>query len=56
MEGHCRYRIGTESPIWRRPILLDRSDLILTGLFDPYFLRSLYVAVGLIYTIYRPTV
>jgi len=33
---HCRYRIGTESPIRRRPILLDRSDLILAGSFDPY--------------------
>jgi len=33
-EGHCRYRIGTESPIPRRPILLDRSDLILAGSFD----------------------
>ena len=31
----CRYRIGTESPIRRRPILLDRSDLILAGSFDP---------------------
>ena len=27
--------IGTESPIWRPPILLDRSDLILAGSFDP---------------------
>jgi len=35
MEGHCRYGIGTESPIRRRPILLDWSDLILAGSFDP---------------------
>ena len=36
MEGHCQYRIDTESPIQRRPILLDQSDLILAGSFDPY--------------------
>jgi len=36
MEGHCRYRMDTESLIRRRPILLDRSDLILAGSFDPY--------------------
>ena len=45
MEGRCRYRIGTESPIRRRPILLDRSDLILAGSFDPYF-SSLVLLVG----------
>jgi len=28
--------IGTESPIPRPPILLDRSDLILAGSFEPY--------------------
>ena len=27
--------IGTESPIRRPPILLDRSDLISAGSFDP---------------------
>ena len=36
MEGHSRYRIDTESPIQKRPILLDRSDLILAESFDPY--------------------
>jgi len=35
IEHHCWYQIGTGSPKLRRPILLDRSDLILVGLFDP---------------------
>ena len=39
MEGHCRYQIVTESPTQRRPILLDRSDLLLAGSFDPYYDR-----------------
>jgi len=36
IERHCWYHVGTGSPKWRWPILLERSDLILTGSFDPY--------------------
>jgi len=49
MEGQCRYLIGTESPIRRRLILLDRSDLILAESFDPSWtvtsLRSCIYAI-----------
>ena len=45
MEGHGRYRIGTETPIRRRPILLDRFDLILAGSFDPYYSYYCYAAI-----------